>query len=163
MHSLFSGPACIHIHRPAHLWISCTTCTITLPPCTPSQHRHSRGLRLRPHSSNSSASGLGSSSPTKSGSDDEPDTRSSGGDSRSLEQYHSSSPDIFLGKNEDPTDAGREEDGSDDEEAPCLLDISNSDSEEVHKAATHDKACQSNVLYTAWLDKQVHNGNDDIA
>ena len=97
------------------------------PHCSPSRDHRSRGLRLRPHSSDSSASGFGSSSPSESGLDEESDTGSSGGDSGSPEQYHSGSPDIvFLGKNEkDPADAEGEENGSDDEEMLSLLDISN--------------------------------------
>ena len=39
----------------------------------------------------------------------------------------------------------------------CLYwDISNSDNEETRKAAAHEKACQSDVLYAAWQDKQIH-------
>ena len=54
---------------------------------------------------------------------------------------------VFLGKNEeDPADAEGEENGSDDEEALSLLDISNSDSKEACKAAAHNNACQSDVL-----------------
>ena len=44
-----------------------------------------------------------------------------------------------------------------------LLDISNSDNEEAHKAAAHDKAHQSDVLYTTWRDRQIRQANDDIA
>ena len=44
-----------------------------------------------------------------------------------------------------------------------LLDISNSDNEEACKAAAHEKARHSNVLYAAWRDKQIRQGNDDIA
>ena len=89
------------------------------PHHTPSQYHHSQGLRLKPHPSDSSASGFGSSSPTESGLDDKSDTGSSGSDSGGPKRYRSGSPDvIFLGKNEeDPADAEGEEDGSDDEEA----------------------------------------------
>ena len=44
-----------------------------------------------------------------------------------------------------------------------LLIISNSDNEETRRAAAHEKACQSNVLYTAWQEEQIRQGNDDIA
>ena len=44
-----------------------------------------------------------------------------------------------------------------------LLDISNLDNEETHKAAAHEKACQSDVLYTDWQDEEIRQGNDDIA
>ena len=47
----------------------------------PSQDHRSQGLRLRPHSSNSSESGFGCSSPSESGLDKESDTGFSGGDS----------------------------------------------------------------------------------
>ena len=142
-------------------------------PCSPSYSAYhspswdlpSRSLRLRPHSSDSSVSGFGSSSPSESGLDKESDTGSSGGDSGSPEWYCSSSPDvIFLGKNEeDPADAEGEKNGSNDEEALSLLDISNSDNEEACKAAAHNKACQSDVLYATWQDRQIRQGNDDIA
>ena len=103
---------------------------------------------------------FGSSSPTES----ESNTGSSWGDSDSPEQYHSGSHDVvFLGQHdEDPEDAEGEENGSDEEDT-FLLDITNSDSEEVRKAAAHDKAHQSDVLYAAWRDRQTCQGNDDIA
>ena len=50
-----------------------------------SRYCGSQGLRLRPHYSNYSASGFGSSSPTESGLDNESDTGSSGSDSSSPE------------------------------------------------------------------------------
>ena len=107
---------------------------------SPSQNCHSQGLRPRQHTSNSSVSSFGSSSPTES----ESDTRSSWGDSDDPERYRSGSPDvIFLGK------AG-DENGSDEEETSSLLDISNSDTEEVHTAAECRKVHQSDALYTAW-------------
>ena len=74
-----------------------------------------------------------------------------------------------MGEGEEAVaDAEEEEDGSDDEETlsqgtVSLLDISNSDNEETCKAAAHEKACKSNVQYTAWQDKQIRQGNDDIA
>ena len=148
-HISFSGPARIYIHGLAHHWISHTMYS---PNHSPSRNHHSQGLRLRPHSSDSSASSFGSSSPTES----ESDTGSSWGDSNSPERYHSGSPDIvFLGKTE-------EDNGSDKEETLSLLDISNSDTEEVCKAAARKKACQSDVLYATWRDKQIHQGNDEI-
>ena len=108
----------------------------------------------------SSASSFGSSSPTKS----ESDTRSSWGDSNGPEQYHSGSPDVvFLGKDADSVDTEGEENGSDDEEALSLLNITNSDSEEIHQAAACDKAWQSDVLYATWRERQVRQGNDDIS
>ena len=46
----------------------------------------------------------------------------------------------------------------------CLyLNISNFDNEETHKAAVCKKVCKSDVRYAAWQDKQIHQGNDDIA
>ena len=83
------------------------------PSHSPSQNCHSRGLRPRPHTSNSSVSSFDSLSPTES----ESDTGSSWGDSNSLEWHCSGSPDIvFLGKTGD-------ENGSDGEETLSLLDI----------------------------------------
>ena len=144
-----------------HLSTSTSQCAIGYhSPCSPShspqhlpcQHRHSRGLRLRSQSSDASASSFGSSSPTKS----ESDTGSSWDDSDSLEQFHSCSPDIvFLGKTE-------EDNGLDEEETLSLLDISNLDAEEVRKAAACQKACQSDVLYATWCDKQIREGNYEI-
>ena len=58
---------------------------------------------------------------------------------------------MFIGKTEeDPPDAGGEENSSDEEETLSLLDISNSDNEEVRTAAVHKKARQSDILYAAW-------------
>ena len=109
------------------------------PHRSPSQNHHSQGSRLRPHSSDSSALSFGSSSPTES----ESDTGLSWGDSDGPERYRSGSPNIvFLGKTE-------EDNGSDKEETLSLLDISNSDTEEVHKTAACKKAHQSDVLYAA--------------
>ena len=114
------------------------------PHCSPSRNHRSQGSRFRPHSSDSSTLSFGSSSPTES----ESDTGSSWGDSDDPEWYCSGSQDVvFLGKNEDSAAAEGEENSSDDEEALSLLDITNSDSEEVHKAAARDKAHQSDVLY----------------
>ena len=95
---------------------------------------------------------FGSSSPTES----ESDSGSSWGDSDGPEQYRSGSPDIiFLGKTED-------DNGSDEEETLSLLDISNSDTEEVHTAAVRRKMRQSDALYAAWQDLQIHQGNYEI-
>ena len=58
------------------------------PHHSPSQNHHSQGSRLRPHSSKSSASSFGSSSPTES----ESDTGLSWGDSDGSERYCSISP-----------------------------------------------------------------------
>ena len=64
-----------------------------------------------------------------------------------------------MGEGEEAVaDAEEEEDGSDDEEAlsqgtVSLLDISNSDNEETHKAAAHEKAHKSDVRYAAWWDE----------
>ena len=122
------------------------------PHHSPSGNRHSRGSRFRPHSSDSSASSFGSPSPAES----ESDTGSSWGDSNGPEQYRSGSPDvIFLGKTEN-------DNGSDEEETLSLLDISNSDTEEVCMAAACKKACQSDVLYATWRDLQICQGNNEI-
>ena len=97
-------------------------------------------------------SSFGSLSPTES----ESDTGSSWGDSNGPERYRSGSPDIvFLGK-------ARDENGSDEEETSSLLDISNSDTEEVCTAAVRRKACQSDALYATWRDLQIRQGNYEI-
>ena len=69
----------------------------------------------------------------------------------------SASPEVVLVQGDDEDAAGNEEDEghSDDEEAlsqgtMSLLDISNSDNEEAHKAAVHEKVCKSDVQFTAW-------------
>ena len=130
-----------------------TPCSpIYSPSCSPSQNHHSRGSRPRPHTSDSSVSSFSSSSPTES----ESDTRSSRGDSDSQEWHHSHSPDIvFLGKTGD-------DNGSDKEETLSLLDISNSDTEEVHTAAARRKMSQSDALYATWWDLQILQGNYEI-
>ena len=69
---------------------------------------------------------------------------------------------------EDAADDEEEEGRSDDEETlsqrtVSLLDISNSDNEETHKAAAREKVRKSDVRYAAWQDEQIHQGNDDIA
>ena len=110
------------------------------PSHSPSQNRHSQGSRPRPHTSDSSVLSFGSSSPTES----ESDTGSSWGDSNGLEQYCSGSPDVtFLGKTGD-------DNSSDEEETLSLLDISNSDTEEVCMAAACRRAHQRDVLYATW-------------
>ena len=132
-------------------------------PHSPSPDRRSQSLRSRPSSSDPSALGSGSSSLSESDLDDESGTGSPGSGSGSPERSCSASPDVvFLGESEEgPADAEEEENGSDDEETLSLLDIS--DNEEACKAAVCEKACQSDVLYAAWQDKQIHQGNDDIA
>ena len=117
-------------------------------PCIPS-YSHSQSLswdchsqcpRPRSHTSDSSVLSFGSSSPTKS----ESDTGSSRGDSNGLEQYLSHSPDvIFLGKTKD-------DNGSGEEETSSILDILNSDTEEVCMATVHRKAHQSDAPYATW-------------
>ena len=106
------------------------------PHRSPSQNCRSQGLRLRPHSSNSSVSGFGSSSPT---SQSESDTGSSG----VIPMVRSNTAPVpltclFLGKTEeDPADSEGEEKAQMMRRHLSLLDISNSDNEEVHKAAAH--------------------------
>ena len=122
-------------------------------PSRPSRsHSHSPGSRPGPHTSDSSVSSFGSLSTTES----ESDTGLSWGDSNSPARYCSSSPDVvFLGK------AG-DENGSGKEETSSLLDISNSDTEEVHTAATCKKAHQSDAMYAAWQNLQIRQGNYEI-
>ena len=160
---------CTYLSPASHVSTSTSQCTpgyhtprspLYSPHHSPSRNRHSRGSRFRPHSLDSSVSSFGSSTPTES----ESDTGSSWGDCDSPERYRSGSPDVvFLGKNANSADTEGEENGSDDKEALSLLNITNLDSKEVCQAAAHDKAWQSDVLYAAWRDRQICQGNDDIA
>ena len=52
-------------------------------------------------------------------------------------------------------------DGSEEDviSLPCFL---KSDTVEVHVAAVREKACRSDVLYAAWLDDQIHKGEDEV-
>ena len=80
-------------------------------------------------------------------------TESSLSDSDSQGRSHPDSPDIvFLGN--------AENDGS-EEDIISLSGFSKSDTEEVHVAAVCEKVHQSDVLYGAWLDDQIHKGNDE--
>ena len=74
-----------------------------------------------------------------------------------------------AGNEEEEGGSGEEEEGGglDDEETlsqgtVSLLDISNSDNEETCKAAVCEKACKSDVLYAAWQEEQIRQGNDYI-
>ena len=85
-------------------------------------------------------------------------------------QSCSASPEVVpVGEGEEDAADDEEEEGSSDDEETLsqgmvsLLDISNSNNEETHKAAVCKKVHKSNVLYTAWWDEQIHQGNDDIA
>ena len=82
------------------------------------------------------------------------DTESSLSDSDSQGQSRPDSPDVvFLGN--------AENDGS-EEDIISLSGFSKSDTEEVRVAAVHEKARRSDVLYAAWLDDQIHKGNDEV-
>ena len=69
---------------------------------------------------------------------------------------------------DEDTAAGGEDAGHlEDEEAllqgtVSLLDISNLDNEEAHKAAACETACKSDVQYGAWRDEQICQGNEGI-
>ena len=60
---------------------------------------------------------------------------------------------IFLGNTKN--------DGS-EEDIISLSGFSKSDTEEVRVAAVCKKMYRSDVLYAAWLDDQIHKGNEDI-
>ena len=49
-----------------------------------------------------------------------------------------------------------------EEDIISLLGFSKSDTEEVCVAAVRKKVHQSDVLYAAWLDDQIHKGNDEV-
>ena len=93
---------------------------------------------------------LDSSIPGESASDTESSLSDSNGGGRS----RPGSPDVvFLGN--------AENDGS-EEDIISLSGFSKSDTEEVHVAAVREKVRRSDVLYAAWLDDQIHKGNDEI-
>ena len=162
------------------------------PSKSPSLRCHSQGSRSSSSSSGSSSgsgsasgsgslsssgSGLGNESGT--GSPEKSQTPAEGSGSGNSQQSCSASPEVVLVQEDDEDAAGdeeeegglgdeEEEDGLDYEETllqgmVLLLDISNSDNEETRKAAVHEKVCKSDVLYTAWQEEQIYQGNDDIA
>ena len=93
---------------------------------------------------------LDSSIPDESASDTETSSSDSDGGGRSRPD----SPDvIFLGN--------ADNDGT--EEDPISLScFSESDTVEVRVAAVRKKAHQSDMLYAAWLDDQIHTGHDTV-
>ena len=93
---------------------------------------------------------LDSSIPGESASDTETSLSDSDGGGRSCPD----SPDVIFLENAD--NDGPEEDPI------SLLCFSESDTVEVRMAAVHKKACQSDVLYAAWLDDQIHTGHDKV-
>ena len=126
-------------------------------------------------SGSGSVSGSGSSGSSESGSGDESSTNSAGGSQAPPEGSRSSSscsasPEVVLVQIDDEDAAADEEDKDhpDDEEAMSqgrvsLLDISKSDNEEARKVTAHEKACKSDVQFTAWCDEQICQGNEAIA
>ena len=93
---------------------------------------------------------------------------SEGSDSSASECSRSISPKVVLVQDEDTAAGGEHTGHSEDEEAlsqgmVSLLDISNSDNEEAHKAAVHKTVHKSDVQYGVWQDEQIHQGNEDIA
>ena len=68
---------------------------------------------------------------------------------------------LVQGDDEDTAAGGEDAGHSEDEEAlsqgtVSLLDISNSDNKEAHKATAHKTAHKSDVQYGAWWDEQIH-------
>ena len=127
------------------------------PSYSPSRSRspHHRVERSKPqsrsHTSDSSASTLSNSSSTES----ESDSEHLGGDSNRQEQHRSSSPDVvFLG--------GAKDDNSEEDNTIQILDILNSDTEEVHTDVVHKNACWSDAVYTSWRNVQIHQGHFKI-
>ena len=83
------------------------------------------------------------------------DTESSLSDSGGREQpSHPASPDVVLLGN-------TENDGSEDD-IISQSGFSKSDTEEVCVAAVRKKARENDVLYAAWLDDEIHKGNDEV-
>ena len=153
---------------------------------SPSLFRHSQSSSSSSSSSGSSsrlgsASGSSSSGSSQSGSGNEShagspagshagsQVPSEGSGSSGSEHSWSTSPEVVLVQGDEDTAAGGEDAGhSEDEEAlsqgmVSLLDISNSDNEEAHKAAVCETVHKSNVQYGAWQDEQIHQGNEGIA
>ena len=93
---------------------------------------------------------LDSSIPGESASDTETSSSDSDGRGRS----RPNSPDVILLGN-------ASNDGS-EEDLISLSCFSKSDTVEVHVAAVREKVHQSDVLYAAWLDDQIHKGNDEV-
>ena len=86
---------------------------------------------------------------------------SEGSSSSSSEGSHSTSLEVIskvvpVQEDDENAAADEEDEGPlDDEEAlsqgtVSLLDISNSDNEEAHKATAHEKACKSDVQFATW-------------
>ena len=127
-------------------------------PCSPAyspsrSHSVPHRSRLTERESNSpkpSMPSLDSSIPDESASDTETSSSDSNGGGRSRPD----SPDVVLLGN--ANDDGPEEDPI---SLPCF---SESDNVEVCVAAVCKKAHQSDVLYAAWLDDQIHTGHDAV-
>ena len=82
------------------------------------------------------------------------DTESSSSDSDSIGQSCPDSPNVVLLGNAD-------NDGS-EEDLISLSCFSKSDTVEICVAAVREKAHQSDMLYAAWLDVQICEGNDEV-
>ena len=93
---------------------------------------------------------LDSSIPGESASDTETSSSDSDGGGRSRPD----SPDVVL--------LGNADNDSSEEDPISLSCFSKSDTVEVHVAAVRKKAHQSDVLYAAWLDDQIHKGHDEV-
>ena len=123
-------------------------------------------------SSGSSQSGSGDESHAGSpaGSQAGSQAPSEGSSSSESECSHSASPEVVLVQGGDEDVAAGEEDAShsEDEEAllqgmVSLLNISNSNNKEAHKATACKKVCKSDVQFGAWQDEQICQGNEGIA
>ena len=64
------------------------------------------------------------------------------------------SPDVVL--------LGNADNDSSEEDLISLSCFSKSDTVKVRVAAVREKAHRSDVLYAAWLDVQIHEGNDEV-
>ena len=124
-------------------------------------------------SSSSGSSELGSSDKSHPGSPAGSHTGSpvpsKGSSSSGSECSQSASPEVVkVPGDEDIAAGGEDADHLEDEEAlsqgtASLLNISNSDNEEAHKAAVRKTVCKSNVQYGTWWDEQIHQGNEGIS
>ena len=120
------------------------------PSCSPFCSHCSRLHGGQSNFLDSSVPSLDSSIPGESASD----TKSSLSDSDGQGGSHPNSPDVVF--------LGNAEDNGSEEDTISLLGFSKSDSEKVCVAAVREKARWSDVLYAAWLDDQIHQGNDKV-
>ena len=120
------------------------------PSRSPFRSHRSRLTGGQSNLSDSSVLSLDSSIPDESSSDTESSLNDSDGRGRS----RPNSPDVVL--------LGNTEDDGLENDIISQSGFSKSDTKEVCVGAVREKACRSDVLYAAWLDDQIHKGNDAV-